>query len=156
MEYSCEFLSPIGRIIIRSDGEAVTALHFSETEQTGSDCPALETARKWLDIYFSGSNPDFTPPLKAVGTPFREMIWKFLLDIPAGETVSYGDIAKKAAALSGKAKMSAQAVGGAVGHNPIGIIIPCHRVIGSDGSMTGYGFGIERKIFLLELEKKIK
>lgn len=155
MDYSCDFISPIGRIFIESDGSAVTALYFSEEKKCGSDCGSLTLAKKWLDMYFSGKAPDFIPPIKTCGTPFREVVWKLLSEIPIGTTVTYGEIAKKAAGIIGKSKMSAQAVGGAVGHNPIGIIIPCHRVIGADGSMTGYGFGIDRKIFLLSHEQKM-
>ena len=111
---------------------------------------------KWLDIYFSGNIPDFTPPISLSGTPFKLMIWEMLRGIPYGETVSYGDIAKQAAEKRGIEKMSSQAVGGAVGKNPVAIIIPCHRVIGADGSLTGYGGGIEKKEFLLRLEKEYR
>lgn len=106
----------------------------------------------WLDIYFNNKIPDFTPPLLLKGTDFRMTVWKMLLDIPYGKTVSYGDIAKAVAKSRGIEKMSAQAVGNAVGHNPISIIVPCHRVVGSKGSLTGYGGGIKRKKELLRLE----
>lgn len=119
-----------------------------------SDEPAILTqTRRWLDRYFAGEKP--TPDelnLKPAGSPFRQLIWQFLCEIPYGETVTYGDLAKKAADLMGKKKMSAQAVGGAVGHNPISIIIPCHRVIGTGGNLTGFGGGIHKKIQLLTFE----
>ena len=103
-------------------------------------------------FYFNNKIPDFTPPLLLKGTDFRMTVWKMLLDIPYGETISYGDIAKAIAKRRGIEKMSAQAVGNAVGHNPISIIVPCHRVVGSKGSLTGYGGGIKRKKELLRLE----
>ncbi len=114
--------------------------------------PLLQAAR-WLDCYFSGRSPDFLPPLKPEGSPFRRRVWEELLRIPYGTTVTYGSIAKKLAEEEGRPHMSAQAVGGAVGHNPIGIIIPCHRVVGADGSLTGFGGGIKTKKALLELER---
>ena len=100
--------------------------------------------KRWLDIYFAGRQPDFTPPLHLIGSDFRRRVWKRLLEIPYGQTTTYG------ALLGGG--MSAQAVGGAVGHNPISIIVPCHRVIGANGSLTGYAGGIDKKIGLLTLE----
>lgn len=106
--------------------------------------------KRWLDIYFSGHEPDFTPPLHPVGSPFRQAVWQLLLEIPYGQTTTYGALAKRLNA----GRMSAQAVGGAVGHNPISIIVPCHRVVGANGSLTGYAGGLERKIKLLEIEKK--
>ena len=108
---------------------------------------------KWLDIYFSGKEPDFTPPLLMKTTPFREAVWKIMLTIPFGQTMTYGEIADRIAKQKGLQKMSAQAVGGAVGHNSISLIIPCHRVVGTNGSLTGYAGGIEKKIQLLELEQ---
>lgn len=110
-------------------------------------------AEKWLDIYFSGHEPDFMPEIRLEGTDFQMLIWKLLLDIPYGQTVTYGEIARQAAKILGKERMSAQAVGGAVGKNPVSIIVPCHRVVGTGGKLTGYGGGIERKAALLELEK---
>ena len=120
--------------------------------QLPAAAPLLQAAR-WLDCYFSGKSPDFLPPLKPEGSPFRRRVWEELLRIPCGTTVTYGSIAKKLAEEEGRPHMSAQAVGGAVGHNPIGIIIPCHRVVGADGSLTGFGGGIETKKALLELER---
>ena len=108
--------------------------------------PVLEQTERWLDIYFSGHEPDFVPPLKLNGSAFRRSVWDELMKIPYGQTASYGEIARK---LGTK---SAQAVGGAVGHNPISIIVPCHRVLGADGSLTGYAAGVDKKMRLLELE----
>ena len=112
----------------------------------------FEETRKWLDIYFSGKAPDFTPPLKMETTPFRKAVWELLLTIPFGQTLTYGGIADRVAKQMGLPHMSAQAVGGAVGHNPISLIIPCHRVVGTDGSLTGYAGGIEKKLHLLTME----
>ena len=116
------------------------------------DDKILEDTKKWLDLYFSGEEPDFTPKLKLEGTEFRREVWKILLGIPYGETLTYKDIAEKLMASGKYERMSAQAVGGAVGHNPISIIIPCHRVVGTSGSLTGYAGGLARKVRLLELE----
>ena len=112
----------------------------------------LKDALRWLDIYFSGQKPDFLPKLHLIGTDFQREVWDILLEIPYGQTVTYGEIARKIADKRGLKTMSAQAVGGAVGHNRVSVIVPCHRVIGSDGSLTGYAGGIERKIKLLEIE----
>ena len=129
--------------------------YFADTlpdEHVSQETPVLTKAKKWLDIYFSGEEPKFTPPLHPVGTAFRQAVWKILLQIPYGQTVTYGEIAQQLAAEQGISTMSAQAVGGAVGHNKISVIIPCHRVIGADGSLTGYAGGIDKKIALLGLE----
>lgn len=112
----------------------------------------LEDTKKWLDLYFSGEEPDFTPKLILEGTEFRRDVWKILLEIPYGETLSYKDIANKLMASGKYERMSSQAAGGAVGHNPLSIIIPCHRVVGTSGSLTGYAGGLARKVRLLELE----
>ena len=116
------------------------------------DDKILEETKKWLDLYFSGEDPNFTPSLKLRGTEFRRDVWKILLEIPYGETLTYKDIANKLMASGKYERMSSQAVGGAVGHNPISIIIPCHRVVGTSGSLTGYAGGLARKVKLLELE----
>ena len=116
------------------------------------DDKILEDTKKWLDLYFSGEEPNFTPKLKLEGTEFRREVWKILLKIPYGETLSYKDIAEKLMASGKYERMSSQAVGGAVGHNPISIIVPCHRVVGTSGSLTGYAGGLARKVRLLELE----
>ena len=115
--------------------------------------PIFEQTVRWLDIYFSGREPDFTPTVSMETTPFRKAVWEIMLTIPYGKTMTYGQIAEKIAKQRGIDKMSAQAVGGAVGHNSISIIIPCHRVVGTNGSLTGYAGGIDKKIYLLELEK---
>ena len=114
--------------------------------------PVFKDTCRWLDTYFSGKDPGFTPPLAMRTTPFRKQVWEIMLQIPYGRTLTYGEIADKIAKKRGIKKMSAQAVGGAVGHNSISLIIPCHRVIGSDGNLTGYAGGIKTKIKLLNLE----
>ena len=148
--------SPLGGMTMASNGVALIALKFDGTKSESyfsggtsatTMLPVFDETRRWLDLYFSGEKPDFTPSLAPQGTPFQQRVWEILLAIPYGKTMSYGDVARRFSS-----KMSAQAIGGAVGHNPIGIIIPCHRVIGADGSLTGYGGGLDRKRWLLELE----
>ena len=117
------------------------------------ETPALLEAKRWLDIYFSGKEPDFTPPLHPIGSAFRQSVWEILLQIPYGKTTTYGEITRQLSEKMGLSRMSAQAVGGAVGHNKIAIIIPCHRVVGTNGSLTGYAGGIDKKGKLLELEQ---
>lgn len=159
MNYTSKYSSPIGEIILLSDGENLTGLYIKG--QTVNVNKVIHDERleifgkvkKWLDEYFSGKQPKIELPIKLKGSKFREEVWKILLEIPYGKTMTYGDIAKKIASKRNIKKMSAQAVGGAVGHNPISIIVPCHRVIGSDGSLTGYAGGINLKIKLLEIEK---
>jgi methylated-DNA-[protein]-cysteine S-methyltransferase len=162
LDYTFEYNSPIGILTIASDGESVTGLwikgqkYFADSldaENSARDLPVFENVKEWLDVYFSGKKPSFTLPLAPKGSRFRQAVWKILCAIPYGEVISYGDIAKMIAKKSGKERMSAQAAGGAVGHNPISIIIPCHRVVGSDGSLTGYAGGLEIKTKLLTLEK---
>ena len=133
------------------DGQKYFARDLS-AERIEQNTPALTEAKRWLDIYFAGKEPDFTPPLHPIGSEFRCAVWKLLLQIPYGTTATYGDIAKEIAKNMGLEKMSAQAVGGAVGHNEISIIIPCHRVVGTNGSLTGYAGGLDKKIGLLKLE----
>ena len=161
MQYITHYQSPLGGITISSDGSALTGLWFDGQKYFAStlgadykekNLPVFTEAKRWLDIYFSGKEPDFTPPLSLNGSAFRMAVWQILQSIPYGQTITYGDIAKQLAAQTGKAKMSAQAVGGAVGRNPISIIVPCHRVIGAGGSLTGYAGGIDKKVLLLELE----
>lgn len=113
----------------------------------------MKEAKRWLDIYFTGREPDFMPPLHPIGSAFRQSVWEILLQIPYGQTVTYGEIARQLADKQGIAKMSAQAVGGAVGHNEISVIIPCHRVVGTSGSLTGYAGGVDKKAALLKLER---
>lgn len=161
MHYIMKYPSPLGEITVASDGENIVGLwlegqkYFAATlegELREENLPVFDTVRRWLDIYFSGREPDFLPPLAPKGSEFRRAVWEQLLGIPYGETVSYGEIAKRLEAESGR-KTSARAVGGAVGRNPISIIIPCHRVVGANGSLTGYAGGVDKKIKLLELER---
>ncbi len=155
------YASPLGDILMAADEIGLTGLWFDGSkffadnvpaERCEQDTPILAEGRRWLDAYFAGKVPDFLPPLHPVGTPFRMAVWEILLQIPYGKTVTYGEIARKMAQKQGVANMSAQAVGGAVGHNEISIIIPCHRVVGTDGNLTGYGGGMENKVKLLALE----
>lgn len=153
--------SPLGGILLAADEIGLRGLWFDgqkyfarglPEECVEGDAPALSEAKRWLDIYFTGKEPDFLPPLHPVGSPFRQSVWEILLRIPYGRTVTYGEIARQLAEKSGRARVSAQAVGGAVGHNEISILIPCHRVVGTGGSLTGYAGGIDKKVRLLELE----
>lgn len=145
------YCSPLGDIVLTSDGSALTGLRFAEVinEKPAQYIPPLADACRWLDLYFSGAKPDFTPCLAPQGTPFQQSVWGELLAIPYGHTVSYGYIAQRLRCRS------AQAVGGAVGRNPIALIIPCHRVVGSDGHLTGYAYGLDRKQWLLSHEAQI-
>jgi methylated-DNA-[protein]-cysteine S-methyltransferase len=163
MYYSISCPSPVGMLSLASDGESLVGLwidgqkYFGETVReetvTRNGIRALDDAKDWLHRYFAGERPDiFELSLSPAGNEFRRDVWDILCEIPYGEVISYGDIAEKMAAKSGRKTMSAQAVGGAVGHNPISMIIPCHRVVGRSGSLTGYAGGIDRKIKLLELE----
>ena len=162
MMYAYHYSSPLGGITLASDGEALTGLWFDGQQHFPNNLPAdspkaelpifVQTV-KWLDTYFSGKEPDFTLPICLHTTPFRRAVYDILLTIPYGRTVTYGEIAGILAEQRGIQRMSAQAVGGAVGHNPIAMIIPCHRVIGADGSLTGYAGGLNRKIRLLRLEQ---
>lgn len=161
MIYTSKYTSPLGGILLAADEVGLRGLWFDgqkyfardlPDERTERETPVLSEAKRWLDLYFGGQEPDFLPPLHPVGTPFRQAVWVILLRIPYGKTVTYGEISKQLAEKMGLERMSAQAVGGAVGHNKISIIIPCHRVVGSNGSLTGYAGGIDRKIKLLELE----
>ena len=155
------FDSPLGGILLAADEIGLTGLWFFgqsyfadtlPTEQIAQETPILAQAREWLDEYFSGKEPDFTPTLHPIGSPFRQAVWKLLLQIPYGQTTTYGEIARQLEKLQNRPHMSAQAVGGAVGHNGISIIIPCHRVVGTKGSLTGYAGGLDKKMALLELE----
>ena len=155
MDFFLRYDSPIGWLTLVSDGTALAELRLdgsNDSTETQKNLPIFRDTFRWLDIYFSGREPDFTPPLNMRTGPFRREVWEIMLTIPYGKTMTYGEIAKEIARRNGLAKMSAQAVGGAVGHNAIPIIIPCHRVIGANGNLTGYGGGIGRKIKLLELE----
>ena len=163
MYYSTNYLSPVGTITLACDGNNLIGLWNEAQKYHGNtifkqmverdDIPVFDATKKWLDNYFAGKKPAISQlPLSPVGSEFRQNVWSILCEIPYGEVITYGDIAKKMALKMNKKNMSSQAVGGAVGHNPISIIIPCHRVIGSNGSLTGYAGGINTKIKLLELE----
>ena len=180
MQHITHYHSPIGDLLLAADEKGLTGTwfigqkyfagtltpeHIEELAQIGfpealASTPGqneptriLALAIQWLDLYFSGKNPDFTPPVHLEGTKFQLSVWKLLQQIPYGETISYGELAKKIAKEKGISRMSAQAVGGAVGHNPVSIFVPCHRVVGTNGSLTGYAGGIQRKMELLTLEK---
>ena len=157
MTYIQHYTSPLGGVLLSADELGLTGLWFDgqkyfaavlPDETIKQDTPVLAETRRWLDCYFSGHEPDFTPPLHPSGSPFQQAVWELLLQIPYGQTTTYGALAHRVAARQG----GAQAVGSAVGHNAVSIIIPCHRVVGADGSLTGYAGGIERKVKLLQLE----
>lgn len=161
MQYIYHYKSPLGGITMASDGTALTGLWFDgqkyfaegiKPDAEEKKLPIFDEAMRWLDIYFGGRRPDFTPPLNLEGTAFRKEVWQLLLQIPYGQTTTYGELAAQLAAHNGLKRMSAQAVGGAVGHNPISIIVPCHRVVGTGGSLTGYVGGLAKKLALLKLE----
>lgn len=158
MIYTSHYASPLGGITLAGDGIALTGLYFDG--ETGcpscdaahkKDLPVFGEAVKWLDLYFAGKEPHFMPALSPDGTTFQQAVWEILKTIPYGETTTYGAIAKQLEKNTGR-RMSAQAVGGAVGRNPISILIPCHRVIGADGRLTGYAGGLDKKTYLLRLE----
>lgn len=162
MQYISHYTSPLGKMLLAADEGGLTGLWFEgqkyfarclDKEQEEKEIPLFAEARRWLDIYFAGRDPDFHLPLHFRGTDFQNEVWELLCSIPYGRTMTYGQIAKLLAAKRELPRMSAQAVGGAVGHNEISIIVPCHRVIGADGSLTGYAGGIDRKAKLLALER---
>lgn len=161
-KYISHYCSKLGEMTLASDGKALTGLWFDgqkhlprclEEAEENDRLPVFNDTRRWLDIYFTGREPGFTPQLRPVGTAFQQRVWQTLLRIPYGKMTTYGAIAKLLASETDGTSMSAQAVGNAVGRNPILIIIPCHRVIGANGSLTGYAGGVKRKQALLQLEK---
>ena len=161
MTFIRHYDSPMGGVLLAADNAGLTGLWFNGAKYFAANLPEareekrtpiLDETARWLDIYFAGRQPDFTPPLHLIGSDFRRRVWKRLLEIPYGQTTTYGEIAKKLAKMQNASHMSAQAVGGAVGHNEISIIIPCHRVVGTNGSLTGYAGGIDKKVELLTLE----
>lgn len=163
MQYTSRYESPLGNIFLSADETSLTGLWFegqkyfglsSHNENAEKETAVLMQAKKWLDIYFSGNEPDFKIPLHFTGTEFQNEVWEILCNIPYGYTITYGDIAKMLAEKKGIKKMSARAVGGAVAHNKISIIVPCHRVVGKNGNLTGYAGGIDRKTALLKLERQ--
>ena len=158
MVFTQRYASPLGGLLLAADEQGLIGLWFDGARHFAANLPEareekrtpiLDETARWLDDYFSGGQPDFTPPLHLIGSAFRLRVWARLLEIPYGQTTTYGALAKRL----GGVRMSAQAVGGAVGHNPISIIVPCHRVVGTNGSLTGYAGGLDRKIRLLEMEK---
>ena len=161
MNYISHYKSPLGSITLASDGDSLIGLWFDGQKYFGTTLddeyeekplPIFDRTAAWLDIYFDGRIPDFTPKISLNDTDFRREVWDILLTIPYGKTMTYGEIAATIAQKRGVASISAQAVGGAVGRNPISIIVPCHRVIGSNKSLTGYAGGIEPKAALLRIE----
>lgn len=157
MEYMSNYASPLGGVTMASDGNALIGLWFNGQKYFPAgilaayeekDLAVFRETRQWLDVYFSGHAPAFTPPLLLSGTPFRKAVWEILLTIPYGQTVTYVEITRRL----DQPRMSSQAVGGAVAHNPISLIVPCHRVIGANGSLTGYAGGLDRKLYLLQME----
>lgn len=165
MNYKYTYESPLGTMIMLGTLSYLTDLFFIDEAHAPSYDDAeyieqltgpFEVTIMWLNQYFNGKKPFITPPIQLEGTEFRKSVWSILQTIPYGETITYGDIGKQIAQQQGKEKFSAQAVGGAVGHNPISIIVPCHRVIGSNGQLTGYAGGIERKKYMLDLESEHK
>lgn len=162
MQCTATYQSPLGEILLAADEIGLTGLWFCEqkyygyglaTDSIEKEIPSLTDAKRWLDIYFSGKEPDFMPAIHMIGTTFQLAVWQILQCIPYGKTTTYGEIAKELARRQGLAHMSAHAVGNAVGHNKISIIIPCHRVVGANGNLTGYAGGVEKKQQLLVLEE---
>lgn len=158
MQYTSAYKTPLGEVLLACDGTGLTGLWFEganyyartlDGDHEARETPVFAETRRWLDIYFSGREPSFLPPLHPAGSPFQLAVWERLRKIPYGQTVTYGALAQDLAAARGLSRMSARAVGGAVGRNPISILIPCHRVVGADGTLTGYAGGIERKRRLL-------
>ncbi len=162
MIFTDSYESPLGSILLAGDEEGLTGLWFREgsryvgqglsRDAVPRDMAYFDQAKQWLDIYFTGHDPGFLPRIHFIGSAFRNRVGEMLCEIPFGQTVTYGQIAARIARERGSGSMSAQAVGGAVGHNPISVIVPCHRVVGADGNLTGYGGGIQRKKALLKLE----
>lgn len=161
MAESCTYDAPLGKLLLASDQGSLIGLWFEDAkycaeglnlERVEGKNEVLEMTQEWLNLYFSGIKPDFIPPVRLKGSPFQLKVWSILQKIPWGMTITYGEIAKIIAEKSGISRMSAQAVGGAVGKNPISIIIPCHRVIGKNGKLTGYAAGVDKKRELLRLE----
>ena len=161
MQTRAFYSSPLGKIILTAQDNALTGLYFDGQKYLPDTSTLLENNQlaifsqtaQWLDIYFQGKNPYFTPPLLITASDFRQRVWQMLMEVPFGKTITYKEIAQKIAHQQNRLTISPQAVGNAVGHNPISLIIPCHRVIGSNGNLTGYAGGMDKKISLLKLEK---
>lgn len=161
MQYTTDYTSPLGDILLACDDKGLTGLwfvgskYFARGLQSDHERRAhsvFAETKKWLDIYFSGQEPDFQPPLHLRGSPFQLEVWEQLCNIPYGKITTYGILTRRIAAIRGREQMSARAVGGAVGRNPVSLIVPCHRVVGADGNLTGYAGGAEKKCGLLLLE----
>lgn len=161
MQYTSKYASPLGKILLAADEIGLTGLWFEgqkyfarhlDNGHEEKELPVFEQTKKWLDVYFSGKEPSFQLPLHFAGSAFQNEVWEILSRIPYGQTTTYGAIARQLAKQRGLGGMSAQAVGGAVAHNEISVIVPCHRVVGKNGSLTGYAGGIDKKIALLKLE----
>lgn len=161
MEYINYYESPLGKLLLSADDIGLTGVWFEEQKYFAQglkepyeekELPVFEDTKRWLTIYFSGKAPDFTVPFHFIGTDFQKAVWEILRSIPYGKTMTYGEIAKQIALQKGISHMSAQAVGGAVGHNKISILVPCHRVVGTNGNLTGYAGGMDKKVKLLTLE----
>lgn len=161
MQYTNWYQSPLGTILLAANDKGLTGLWFEgqkyfacclDKNHQEKETPILKHTKQWLDTYFSGKEPSFTVPLSFTGTEFQKQVWQILSAIPYGKLITYGEIAGQLAIMRGLKHMSAQAVGGAVGRNEISVIVPCHRVIGSNGSLTGYAGGIDKKQALLRLE----
>ncbi|MBR0464752.1 MAG: methylated-DNA--[Clostridia bacterium] len=162
LDYISRYDSPLGGITLASDGSALVGLWFDgqryfgstlSAEYTEASLPVFDAAVRWLDAYFGGADPGFTPPIHLRGTPFQEKVWRALLTIPYGKTMTYGELSRRLSAEKGGCFASARAVGGAVSRNAVSLIVPCHRVVGADGSLTGYAGGMEKKLWLLQMEK---
>ncbi len=165
MHYTSRYSSPLGAVLLAADGDALTGLWFEgqkyfalhlDNERRELELPVFSTAKRWLDVYFSGREPDFGVPVRFTGTPFRRGVWRLLRSIPYGRTTTYGELARRLAKENGLPRVSARAVGGAVARNEISVVVPCHRVVGADGSLTGYAGGLDRKVALLEIEGAMK
>ena len=163
MQYTCHYLSPLGQLLLAADDEGLIGIWFEgqkyyakvvTNDCTEQEIPILRDTKRWLDQYFAGQAPTLEIPIHFIGTEFQKEVWKNLKDIPYGHTTTYKEIAEMIAKKRGIPRMSAQAVGNAVGRNPIAVLVPCHRVLGSEGQLTGYAGGIEKKKALLELEQR--
>lgn len=161
MQYTTTYQSPAGEILLAADDIGLTGLWFEgekyyalslDKEHEEKEIPVFVEVKRWLDIYFAGREPDFMPPIHMIGTPLQLEVWELLRKIPYGKTTTYGELAKQIAKQRGLERMSAQAVGFAVGRNEISLIVPCHRVVGTNGSLTGYAGGIDKKMAFLKLE----
>lgn len=162
MQYTSRYQSPVGNILLAADDAGLTGLWFEgqkyfacrlDEDHEEKEIPLFKRVKDWLAVYFAGDEPGFSVPLHLGGTDFQKEVWGTLCSIPYGKTATYGEIAKRVAAKRGVRRMSARAVGGAVGRNAVSIIVPCHRVVGGNGSLTGYAGGIDKKLALLRLEK---